>query len=84
MIPETQAETPADALREHDAKVRAVRGPSDAEVFAAAHAIYDHDAESLTCYDHDSTCCPCGAHDMGRAEWQVHRARAVLLAAQEV
>ena len=39
---------------------------------------------SLTCYDHDGTCCPCGTHDMGRGEWQVHRARAALLAAQEV
>lgn len=59
------------------------REPSDAEVKAAADAILDHDEESLTCYDHDGTCCPCGTHDMGRAEWQVHRARAALLAAQE-
>lgn len=65
------------------AREQDTREPSDAEAAVAARVIRDHDAESLTCFDHDGTCCPCGKHDMSYADWELHRARAALLAAQQ-
>lgn len=54
---------------------------SDATVERAAHVLYDHREDALTCYDHDNGwCCICGEHEID-APWFEHAARAVLAAA---
>jgi hypothetical protein len=76
---ENEAKAALAAADAHDAAHNVHRLViDDATVERAAHVLYEHREDALTCYDHDNGwCCICGEHDIG-IPWFEHAVRAVL------